>query len=56
VQMHCPDWLAEVGAMEELGVKAETEAAYASGGSRRLSDVLAEELRHLLIMHDHRGP
>ncbi len=48
--MHCPDWLTEVDAMEELGVKAETEAAYASGGSRRLSDVLASELQHLLIM------
>ena len=56
VQMHCADWLTEVTAMEELGVKAEIEAAYTSGASRRLSDVLAEELQHLLITRDEGGP
>ena len=43
--------------MEELGVKAEIEAAYSSSGHRRLSDVLAEELQHLqLIRHQDGSP
>ena len=36
--------------MEDLGVKAEIEAAYSSAGSRRLSDVLAEELQRLQLI------
>ena len=54
-QVHCADWLTEVDAMEELGVKAEIEAAYASTASRRLSDVLAEELQHLQLIRHHNG-
>ena len=46
-QAHCPDWLTEVAAMEELGVKAEIEAVYTSTGSRRLSQILRDELERL---------
>ena len=54
-QTYCADWLTELDAMEDIGVKAEIEAAYSGTGRRRLPDILAEELHRLQLIRHHDG-